>query len=450
MKPRNQTSITTTQRLKLTLGLAASIRLLRQDASGLAMYLEEQAAENPHLRLSDTAADPGDWLPRWHGTFAPGSGIDHAPAAGPSLMGHVMAHLDRLFPAGTQRRVALVIAQAVEPSGWLGRPLAELAREAGVDLHHARGVLRQLQGIDPAGLFAQNLTECLELQLAEAGWLDDPMRKILSRLDLLAAGDVARLARLAGIDAAGVALRQRRIRSLNPKPGTLFEEGAAPVREPDLTLSREGGRWIVALNRSALPGVAVDAAAQGGSAERLAAAREILRQVQSRGATILTVAQEVFRRQSAALDHGMTALRPMTLADIAAALGLNVSTVSRAVSGTSVDTPSGTFWLRSYFSQGLRQRGEGEDRGTSATALRAEIVRLVSTEDRTAPLSDEAIADALAAAFGGSAPARRTVAKYRALLAIPPCRSRRSAAAAGPGGQAGTATVSQPSSTPLA
>lgn len=425
MKPRNRTTITTTQRLQLNLGLAASIRLLRQDASGLALYLEEQAAENPHLRLTEAASDPGDWLPRWRGAFSRRSAIDQAPAAGPSLMGHVMAHVDRLFPAGQRRRVALIIAQALEPSGWLGRPLAEMAREAGGDLQQAREVLRKLQDIDPVGLFAQNLTECLELQLAEAGWLDAPMRAILSRLDLLAAGDVPRLARLAGIDAAGVALRQRRIRSLNPKPGTLFDEGAAPVREPDLTLSRDGGVWVVALNHSALPAILVDETASGGSAERLAAAREIQRQVQSRGATILRIGQEVLQRQSAALDHGMTALRPMTLADVAAALDLHVSTVSRAVAGTSVDTPKGTLWLRSFFSQGLRQRSEGEDRGTSAAALRAEIARLVACEDRRAPLSDEAIAEALANTFDSPAPARRTVAKYRGMLAIPPCRSRR-------------------------
>lgn len=427
MKSPNRTTLTTTQRLQLNLGLAASIRLLRQDASGLAMYLEEQAAENPHLRLTDAAPDPGDWLPRWRGAFSSGSAIDQAPAAGPSLMGHVMAHVDRLFPAGPQRRVALVIAQALEPSGWLGRPLAEMARESGVDQPQAREVLRKLQDIDPVGLFAQNLTECLELQLAETGWLDAPMRAMLSRLDLLAAGDVPRLARLAGIDASGVVLRQRRIRSLNPKPGTLFEQGAAPVREPDLTLSRAGGTWTVALNRSALPGVSVDEAAAGGSPERLAAARDILRQVQSRGATILRIGQEVFRRQRPALDHGMAALRPMTLADIATALDLHVSTVSRAVAGTSVDTPSGTFWLRGYFSQGLQQRSGGQDRGISATAMRAEIARLVANEDRRAPLSDEAMAEALAATFGGTAPARRTVAKYRAMLAIPPCRSRRTA-----------------------
>jgi RNA polymerase sigma-54 factor len=429
MKPRNRTTIAPTQRLQLSLGLAASIRLLRQDASGLAMYLEEQAAENPHLRLTEATGDPADWLPRWRGAFAAGLAVNDAPVAGPSLTGHVMTHVDRVFPTGTPRHVALVIVQALEPSGWLGRPLPDLAREAGAELATVQEVLRQLQRIEPAGLFARNLTECLELQLAEAGWLDPPMRVILSRLDLLAAGDVARLARLAGIDAAEVALRQRRIRSLNPKPGTQFDEGAAPVREPDLVLSREGARWVVALNRSALPDLSVDETATGGSPEGLAAARELLRQVRSRGATILRIAQEVFARQSAALEHGMAALRPMTLADVAMALDMHVSTVSRAVAGSSVDTPKGTLWLRAFFSQGLRQRGEGQDRGPSAAALRAEIARLVASEDCRAPLSDEAIADALANTFNGPAPSRRTVAKYRAMLAIPPWRSRRNSRA---------------------
>jgi RNA polymerase sigma-54 factor len=425
VKPQNRTTLTTTQRLALNLSLAASIRVLRQDAVGLALYLDEQAAANPHLKLEAAEPAPGEWLPRWQRAFAAPEPVAAAAAAGPSLTGHVLAAVGRMFPPGPGRKVALVFVQALEPSGWLGRPLEALAREAGVPLAQAEAMLRQLQRIEPVGLFARNLAECLELQLAEAGWLDAPMRAILSRLDLVAAGDTGRLARLAGVDAAGVQVRLRRIRTLDPKPGTQFEVGTAPVREPDLVLSRDAQGWHLALNRSALPAVSVDAAARGGSEAALAAARDIRRQVEARGATILRVGQAVLRRQAAALVGDRTALVPMTMAEVAEETGLHVSTVSRAVAGAAVDTPAGTFWLRHFFSQGLRHRTGDPDAGPAAAALRAEIARLVAAEDAAAPLSDAALAAALATAFGGAPPARRTVAKYRAMLAIPPAARRR-------------------------
>lgn len=425
MPPSNRTTITATQRLQLNLSLAASIRVLRHDVSGLVLYLEEQAAQNPHLKLGPPEAPAGEWLPRWSRLFAGADPGDTVASAGPSLIAHVMGEIWRLFPPGPDRQVAVVIAQALEPSGWLGRPLDELAREAGVAVTEAERVLRRLQGIDPAGLFARGLAECLHLQLAEAGWLDAPMQTILSRLDLLAAGDLARLARIAGVDEAAIALRQRRIRGLNPKPGAQFDDGAAPVREPDLLVRREGGRWVVALNRSALPALAVDPEAPGGSSDRLAAAREVVRQVEARGATILRVGQAVLMRQGDTLDRGMAALRPMTMADLAGDLGLHVSTVSRAVSGASVDTPDGTYWLRSFFSQGVRQRAGGGEPGPAGGALRAELARLVAAEDPAAPLSDAALAAALAETFGPPLLARRTVAKYRAMLSVPPAHRRR-------------------------
>lgn len=428
MSNRNRTTITTTQRLQLNLSLAASIRILAQDATGLTMYLEEQAAANPHLRLTPAGAQPVDWLPRWRGAFRQDEGRALAQAAGPSLVAHVLAEVDRKFTRPDERAVAVLFAQALEPSGWLGRPIDAIAVEAGVDAGLAESVLRRLQDTEPAGLFARNLSECLALQLTEAGWLDAPMAVILARLDLLAAGDTARLARLAGTDAAGVALRLRRIRGMNPKPGTLFEHGAAPVREPDLLVTSEAGGWVVALNRSALPALSIEPKAVGGSPEKLAEARDLAHMVEARGATLLRIGQEVLRRQAATLEFGRAALQPMTMGDVAGALGLHVSTVSRAVAGASVDTPNGTFWLRHFFTQGLRHRSStAPDAGTgpSAGALRAELARVIAAEDPAFPLSDADLALALAQAFGPPAPARRTVAKYRDLLSIPPASRRR-------------------------
>ncbi|MGQ0563452.1 MAG: RNA polymerase factor sigma-54 [Gemmobacter sp.] len=431
MNQRPRTEIRQTQRLALSLGLAASIHVLRQDASGLTLYLEEQAAANPWLRLEPTPPPPGEWLPRWGPALAAlrggGGPIEAADTGGPgpSLIAHVAAQIDRLVPLAL-RPAALVLAEALEPSGWLGRPLSALAAEARLTPAQAEGLLRTLQRIEPAGLFARNLSECLALQCREAGLLDAVMVVVLGRLDLLAAGDTARLARLAGVDEGQIVLRQRQIRGLNPKPGALFDPGAAPVREPDLIVREGADGWKVALNRSALPDVAV---APRGTARlgpedrnRRQAARDICRQVEARSSTLLRVAAEILRRQTPLIDRGPVALVPMTMADVAGATDLHVSTVSRAVAGAAMDTPAGTFWLRHLFTAALKG-DTAPEQGLAGGAVRARLARLVAGEDKTAPFSDAALA--LALAENGIAPARRTVAKYRAALSIPPAHSRR-------------------------
>ena len=434
MNPRQRTEIRQNQRLALSLGLAASIRVLRHDATGLTLYLEEQAAQNPCLRLERYEPSPGEWLPRWSQALNAVRGENVGPQSvtgpGPSLMSHVSGRIEYLFPPGRQRRAAQIIALALEPSGWLGRPLAELATEAGLSLPEAEAVLAQLQRIEPAGLFARSLAECLELQCREAGALDPTMALILTRLDLLASGETARLARLAGVTEAEILQCRRRIRALDPKPGAAFDHGSAPVREPDLMVTRGTDGWEVALNRSALPDVVIVPPPKGARDDaaraNLDAARAVRRQVEARGHTLLRLATEIFHRQEQVIGNGLTVLRPMTMAEIADAAEVHESTVSRAVAGASVDTPAGTFWLRQMFTTSLR-RDHGYESGAadapSGGALRARLARFVAGEDPKHPLSDAALATALSE--GGVAPARRTVAKYRCMLSIPAAHRRR-------------------------
>lgn len=432
MNQRPRTEIRQTQRLALSLGLAASIKVLRQDASGLTLYLEEQAAENPWLRLDRPASPPGEWLPRWSATLAGlrggGEGTAQTGAAGPSLISHVMAWIDRMVPPSL-RAAAQVFAEALEPSGWLGRALPDLAAEARLTLPESEALLRLLQQIEPPGLFARTLAECLELQCREAGLMDAVMDLVLGRLDLLAAGEHARLARLAGVPEAEIALRQRRIRGLNPKPGAAFDPVAAQVREPDLIVRQGPSGWQVALNRSALPDVWVaprgKALAEDDRARRQAA-QAICRQVEARSATLQRIGAEILRRQEAVILQGPVALRPMTMAEVAGTIDLHVSTVSRAVAGASIDLPAGTFWLRHLFSGAMGRNpggGDAEPQGPAAAALRARLAQLVAAEDARHPLGDAALSQALAE--GGIAPSRRTVAKYRAALSIPPAHRRR-------------------------
>ncbi len=422
MSGRQRTTITQTQKLQLNLGLAASIRILRQDVTGLSLYLEEQAAQNPHLQLAPVEPAAGEWLPRWSAAFAaPLPGIDGLAAASPSLMAHVTAAIAGMFPGGAAHRIAMTLAMALEPSGWLGQPLAAIAAEAGASLAETEAVLQRVQEIEPVGIFARSLAECLALQAREAGWLDAPMVAVLAHLDLVAAGDTARLARLAKVDEAEIVVCLRRLRGFDPKPGAQFDPGTAPVRAPDLCARRGPEGWMVELNRSALPALHVAAPPRGQSSpearDQVAAARALKRQIEARGSTILRLAQEILNRQPNVLDAGLSALRPMTMGDVAEATGLHESTVSRAVAGVSIDTPIGTFWLRQMFSCGLGP----EDAEVSGAGLRARLARLVAGEDPAQPLSDAALSAAL------GAPSRRTVAKYRAMLSIPPAHRRRRA-----------------------
>ena len=416
MKSRQRISVTTSQRLQLTLGLQASIRVLKADAAGLTRYLAEQAAENPALQLAPPPQ--GDWLPRWDAMFRTGAAavMVEAEAAAPSLLAHVEGAIAAMGLSRREGRIALLLAEGLEPSGWLRADLGAVAAEAGASLAEVEAVLARVQQIEPAGLFARSLAECLRLQALAEGAEDAVLLAVIDRLDLVAQGDVARLAR--GIGVAEPRIRQAiaAIRAMDPKPGAGFDVMAAPVREPDLITRKGDAGWTVALNRSSLPTVSVSP----GRGEGQGAARAVLRLVEARNATLLRVGQEILRRQEAALERGAAALVPMTMGDVAAAVGVHESTVSRVVAGTSVDTPRGTIWLRQLFSA----RMGGEDRpGLSAAGVRAQLSALVSREDKARPMSDAALAVMLSAE--GAEIARRTVAKYREALGIPAAHARR-------------------------
>lgn len=430
MSQRPRIQMSQTQRLQLNLGLQASIKVLRTDAAGLTHYLEEQAALNPHLTIDPPPVPAaGEWLPRWSSSFAGGAfvagafgaagGVPEQAGPGPGMLAHVMAAIDRRMKGAEERRIALALAEALEPSGWVGVPLATIAAKAHVRLEAVEAVLVRLQEIEPVGLFARDLAECLRLQAQEEGTFDTVMAQVLGNLPLLAAGQLDQLAARIGVSVPEIGLRFRLIRAMNPKPGTEFDALAvAHPREPDLVATRVAGGWEVALNRSSLPAVTIDTGGSG-SPEGLGAARAVLRMVEARNSTLLRVGREVLHRQQVALDRGAGALVPMTMAEIGRALDLAESTISRVVAGTSVDTPHGLWWLRRMFSRGLGAAGAG----VAAAALRDRLTRLVVEEAPGAPLSDEALAAALSGA--DASVARRTVAKYRSMLGIPPAHRRK-------------------------
>lgn len=419
---RQRISLTQNQKLQLNVSLRTAIDVLRMDAGGLTRFLEEQAAKNPYLAVEDAPIAPAAWLPRWSAALAEATGGGDMPetaSAAPSLMAHVLSEIETLTRSPRERQIALVLAEALEPSGWLGQPLALLARQAGCAIGDAEAVLARLQGIEPTGLFARGLAECLRLQAAEAGRLDPVMECLLEHLDLLASGQLARLATMCGVTEADIVARLRVIRSFDPKPGAQFDPGAVDTREPDLVVTRSDTGWEVQLNRSALPAVSVRRPGTRPQAEAdraaLAEALGLRRMLERRNATLLSVAREVLTQQAAALDGGLGQLVPLTLGEVALALDLHESTISRVVAGVSVATPQGTWRLKSLFAPKVGD--------VSATALRDRIARLVAVEDPRAPLTDGALTEALLAE--GRQVARRTVAKYREMLRIPTAGIRR-------------------------
>ncbi len=428
------------QSLVVTAQLQQAIQLLQMGNSDLQSFIEGQAEENPFLELGlPKSPAPRDLaLPSQART----SGDDDwdrigqlAADPGPSLYAHASAEVARLDLTPADRLLAGLFLDALEPSGWLGQSVCAIAERAGVDEEHALHVLTRLQRIEPAGLFARNLSECLRLQAADQGLLTPAFGRLLDNLPMLAAADLRGLMRVCAVSMDDLKAMLRQIRSLNPKPGATFDAAPSPQRPPDLIVTRGETGWRVDLNRSTLPSVVVrdDAArdvknpqANAYIAERLSVARWLSRAVEHRNQTTLKVGAEVVRRQADFLQGGLSRMRPMILREIADAIGVHESTVSRVCAGILIATPQGTFPLKSFFSASLGS-STGEAPG-SASAVRHRIGKLIAAESSDEPLSDDTIARIIKDEDGIHL-ARRTVAKYRDQLRIASSVERRRRAA---------------------
>ena len=412
------------QSLVMTTQLQQAICLLQLSNHDLHAFIEKAAEENPFL---DVAAPdrPLPQLPSARGAASEDLDDIGNRLAAPdlSLYAHVSAQFDVMFPDPRRRLAAERFLEALEPNGWLGETLETLAAATGLTDEGALALLREVQQVEPAGLFARNLAECLALQAEDRGMMTPVFARLLANLPMLAAADLAGLCRVLEIDMEALKPLLRQLRSLNPKPGADFTQGESAEREPDLIVTRGPEGWRVDLNRSTLPTVLVDegAAAQVKGArdaavyvgERLSMARWLRRAIEHRNQTTLLIGAEIVRRQAAFLEGGPAHLQPMTLREVADAVGVHESTVSRVTSGIMMTTPQGTFGLKRLFSTALASDGEG---AASSAAVRHRIQQLVRDEDPANPLSDDAIAKVIS--DEGTYLARRTVAKYRDMLKI--------------------------------
>jgi RNA polymerase sigma-54 factor len=303
----------------------------------------------------------------------------------------------------------------------------------GLPLEHIEAVRGRMMRFDPPGLFARDLKECLAVQLAEKNRLDPAMQALLDNLDLLARRDTRKLMALCGVDAEDMVEMIVEIRALDPKPAANWDSQPAQVVIPDILMQRgTDGGWMLELNPQTMPRVLVNerfyarVAPQAKKAEKvflseqLATANWLVRSLQQRAQTILRVAAEIIRQQDGFLQHGVTHLRPLILRDIAEAVEMHESTVSRVTSNKYIATPRGTYELKYFFTTAISGTDGAEH---SAEAVRHRIRTLIDAEAADTVLSDDAIVAVLRGE--GVDIARRTVAKYREAMHIPNSVQRR-------------------------
>ena len=357
-----------------------------------------------------------------------------------SMAVHVLEQLELMFEDPAERRIAMKIAEGLDEAGYCRLEAAAVAEGAATDIALVEKIWARLRQMEPAGLFSRTVAECLGAQLAERNRLDPAMKALLDNLELVAAGELGQLRRRCGVDDEDLRDMLAELRTLDPRPGLAFDfEPIQPV-QPDLYLTTakdpETGEdgWHIELNTDALPKVLVDrnyhATLMKGArakpdrdfvAERFQSANWLVKTLEQRATTILKVAREIVRQQDGFFRHGVSALKPLVLRDIAIATELHESTVSRVTSNKYINTPRGIFELKYFFTSALPARTPGVV--VSSESVRSRIRHLVGGENAHQPLSDDRIVDLLKGE--GVEIARRTVAKYREAMRIPSSAERR-------------------------
>ncbi|MBA3902137.1 MAG: RNA polymerase factor sigma-54 [Rhodocyclaceae bacterium] len=462
------------QHLALTPQLQQSIRLLQLSTLELNQEIENFLQENPLLEREDEpvpeapvyaasgdalqaptesldGAEPGpnfgdssptDWLSETSGSAAQPRDDNDEPsyaeiqAATISLRDHLGTQLAMTPLSERDRSLVRFLIEALDDDGYLAQSLEELAEmlppELEVDIDDLQIALKHLQNFDPPGIGARNAAECLSLQLINlpATKTRDLALKIArSHLDQLAARDYVRLRKAVACSEDELRGAHALICSLNPRPGAQFSPDNARYIIPDVIVRKARGQWAASLNPDAMPRLRINRLyadiLQGqrgsGLSSQLQEAKWLIKNVQQRFETIQRVSQAIVDRQRQFFEHGEVAMRPLTLREIADQLGLHESTISRVTTQKYMATPRGIYELKYFFGSHVATEAGG---AASSTAIRALIKQLVGAEDAKKPLSDAKIAEILGQQ--GIVVARRTIAKYREALNIPPVNLRKS------------------------
>ena len=353
-------------------------------------------------------------------------------SSGETLQSHLEWQVNLLPLSETDYQIAVALIDGINADGYLEETLediqASLDPELGVELDEIEMVLHRIQQLEPVGVGARNLSECLHLQLCQlpddTPMLEQAKRVVRDYLELLGSRDFAQLMRRTRLKEDQLRQVIELIQSLNPRPGGEIASGDAEYVIPDVIVRRDHNSWIVELNQEAAPRVRVNThyaslVKRADSSEdntylrnHLQEARWFIKSLQSRNETLLKVATQIVEHQRGFLEHGEVAMKPLVLADIAEAVGMHESTISRVTTQKYMHTPRGIYELKYFFSSHV----SGDSGEVSSTAIRALIKKLVAEENPKKPLSDSKIAGLLEEQ--GIQVARRTIAKYRESLNI--------------------------------
>ena len=404
-----------------------------------------EASEAPSINFDDGAEQGwGADTPVNHGPRDDDDGdYGDTQATATSLRDHLGAQLALTPYSDRERALVAFLIEALTEDGYLGQGLEELlgvlTEEASEQerqelLEDLQIALKLLQNFDPPGIGARDPRECLALQLAALApnaVRDLALLVVNNHLQLLAARDFAKLKKLMRCDDEALRAAHALIRSLNPRPGARYSTSDTRYIIPDVVIKKLRGAWTATLNQEAMPRLRINRlyanilqrnrnGSGAGLASQLQEAKWLIKNVQQRFDTILRVSQAIVDRQRQFLDHGEVAMRPLTLREIAETLGLHESTISRVTTQKFMATPRGIFELKYFFGSHVATETGGE---ASSTAIRALIKQLVGAEDGHKPLSDAKITEILGQQ--GIVVARRTIAKYRDALNIPPVNLRK-------------------------
>ena len=462
------------QHLTLTPQLQQSIRLLQLSTLELNQEIEKLLQDNPLLEREDVEPPPppprdsteqtaagessatteaeatapgedGGAFDAMDGISYGGSGDaeddDYSPVAEQpaSLRAHLAGQLSLMHLSDRDKQLVAMLIDSLDDGGYLPQTLEEIAAmlppELEVEPEELSIALQHLQHLEPTGIGARSLAECLSLQLAalpaDTPYRDEALEIVRNHLDALATRDFARLKRALKCDDACLRTVQKLIVSLNPKPGRDFSVEETRFVVADVIVRKIKGVWIAALNPDAMPKLKINRLYadilqrnRGGNSQQISAqlqeAKWLIKNVQQRFETILRVSQAIVDRQRNFLEHGEVAMRPLVLREIADTLSLHESTVSRVTTQKFMHTPRGIFELKYFFGSHVATEAGGS---ASSTAIRALIKQLVSAENTRTPLSDGQISELLGQQ--GIVVARRTIAKYRESMQILPVNLRK-------------------------
>ncbi|THD81388.1 hypothetical protein E7811_15805 [Aliigemmobacter aestuarii] len=403
MKLQPHQRVTLRQHQRLAQVQQRAVAFLAQPGGDLARDLAELASANPFLRLSGgpPAAPPVDR-----------DEMAQAAEQGPGLIQHVLTHLPHLLPDRRDHDLALALTEGLDASGYLVDDPARIAARLRRPVAEVERVLAALQRIEPAGLFARSLAECLRLQLVAEGLFTPLWQAVLQDLPLVAEGRQALLAQRLGIDGRMLDAMLRQLRGLNPRPASGFSHSPTPSRIPDLLASRGPTGWDLALNPESLPNASMRPIPEGGDARAHRAARQVVTALDLRNRAMLSVARLIVTHQAEALDRGAVALRPLTRRALATEAGLHETTVGRILRHASLLADGRILPLADLVAR------EGPAPGLTRPA----VLALIRERLAEGPATDAALADWLAARGAGIT--RRRIAKYRAEAQLPARRGR--------------------------